>query len=38
MGSREAHTTHEYLEIEDLHRLERLCREIAGAAGRLRGK
>lgn len=38
MGSREAHTTHEYLEIEDLGRLERLCREIAGAAGRLRGK
>ncbi len=37
MGAREAHTTHEYLEIEDLHRLERLCREIAGAAGRLRG-
>ncbi|MBC7253960.1 MAG: M20/M25/M40 family metallo-hydrolase [Actinobacteria bacterium] len=38
MGSREAHTTHEYLEISDLRRLERLCREIAGAAGRLRGK
>lgn len=38
MGSREAHTTHEYLEIKDMQKLARLCREIAGAAGRLRGK
>lgn len=38
MGAREAHTTHEYLEVRDLHRLMRLCLEIAGAAGRLRGK
>lgn len=36
MGSREAHTCHEYLEIKDLFRLVRLCAEIAGTAGRLR--
>lgn len=37
MGAREPHTTHEYLEIRDLHKLVRLCSEVAGAAGRLRG-
>ena len=37
MGARNPHTTHEYLEVQDLHRLVRLGAEIAGAAGRLRG-
>ena len=38
MGVRKPHTTQEYLEVQDLHKLVRLCREIAEAAGRLRGE
>jgi len=37
MGVREPHTTHEYLDIQELHKLVRLCSEIAAATGRLRG-
>jgi tripeptide aminopeptidase len=37
MGVRESHTINEVLEIEELQRLVRLCKEIAGVAGRLRG-
>jgi tripeptide aminopeptidase len=37
MGAREPHTTHEYLEVQELHRLVRFCSEIAASAGRLRG-
>lgn len=37
MGVRESHTTYEYLEVQELHKLTRLCREIAASAGRLRG-
>ncbi len=37
MGARKPHTTQEYLEVQDLHKLARLCQEIAEAAGRLRG-
>ena len=37
MGAREPHTTHEYMEVQDLHKLVKLCVEIAAAAGRLRG-
>jgi tripeptide aminopeptidase len=36
MGVRESHTTHEYLEVQELHKLTRLCSEIAASAGRLR--
>jgi tripeptide aminopeptidase len=37
MGSREPHTTHEYLEVQDLAKLARFCEEICENAGRLRG-
>jgi tripeptide aminopeptidase len=37
MGSREPHTTHEYLEVLDLRKLARFCSEICENAGRLRG-
>ncbi len=37
MGARESHTTHEYLETQELRKLVRFCSEIAAAAGRLRG-
>lgn len=36
MGVMEAHTTNEYVEIEELHRLVRYCAAIASSAGRLR--
>ncbi len=36
MGAREPHTTHEYLDIQELHRLVRFCTEIVANAGRLR--
>jgi len=32
----EAHTTHEYIETNELHRLVRFCTAIAASAGRLR--
>jgi len=36
MGARESHTVHEHLEVRELQRLVRFCREIAASAGRLR--
>ncbi len=36
MGARESHTVNEHLEVRDLERLTRLCREISACAGRLR--
>jgi tripeptide aminopeptidase len=37
MGVMNPHTKEEYVEVEELRRLARWCREIAQAAGRLRG-
>jgi tripeptide aminopeptidase len=37
IGAREPHTTHEYLEIQELRKLVRFCSEITASAGRLRG-
>ncbi len=36
MGVMEAHTTHEYIEANELHRLVHFCTAIAASAGRLR--
>lgn len=36
IGAREPHTMHESVKIKDLHRLSRLCAEIANVAGRMR--
>jgi tripeptide aminopeptidase len=36
MGVMEPHTTNEYVEANELHRLVRFCSEIAASAGRLR--
>ncbi|MBN2028472.1 MAG: M20/M25/M40 family metallo-hydrolase [Actinobacteria bacterium] len=37
IGARQPHTTHEYIDVQELHRLVRFCCEIAANAGRLRG-
>lgn len=37
MGAHKPHTPQEHIEVRDLGKLVRLCREIAEAAGRLRG-
>ncbi len=36
IGARQPHTTYEYIDILELHKLVRLCCKIAAAAGRLR--
>jgi len=37
IGAREPHTLREYIEVEDLHKLVKLCSEMVQSAGRLRG-
>jgi tripeptide aminopeptidase len=36
IGAREPHTVHENVKVKDLHKLARLCGEIANSAGRMR--
>lgn len=37
IGAREPHTLREYIEVDDLHKLVKLCSEMVRSAGRLRG-
>ncbi|RJP31273.1 MAG: M20/M25/M40 family metallo-hydrolase [Actinobacteria bacterium] len=36
IGARQPHTTYEYIDVPELHKLVRFCSEIASASGRLR--
>jgi tripeptide aminopeptidase len=36
IGARQPHTTYEYIDVQELHKLVRFCSEIASTAGRLR--
>jgi tripeptide aminopeptidase len=37
IGVKEPHTKHEYIEVQELHKLLRFCSELTASAGRLRG-